>query len=68
MNHQEEHLKSLTVPYREPSQAKTWTTHDAISAQHTVEAPPNKPGDTQGYGGVEYIFDGEKWLPVEVVS
>ncbi|HKV92340.1 MAG TPA: hypothetical protein VJW20_07310 [Candidatus Angelobacter sp.] len=61
----QEHLNSLTVPYREPSPGKTWTTHDAVSASHTVEAPRNKRGDTQIHGGIEYVFDGEKWLPVE---
>ena len=61
----EDHRQSLIVPYREPSQAKTWTTHDEISARHTVEAPRNKPGDTQIHGGVECIFDGDSWLPVE---
>jgi hypothetical protein len=53
------------VPYVEPPTVHVATTHDLISARLIVEAAPNNIGDRQVMGGVEYVFDGETWQPVE---
>ncbi len=58
-------VAACTVEYNPTLPAKTWTTHDAVTLRHTVEAPRNKVGDSQIYGGEEWLFDGEKWFPAK---
>lgn len=62
------HQEHLTVAYQEPAATSAPTTHDLVSARLTVEAARNKPGDTQVQGGIEYVFDGDSWIPVEQKS
>jgi hypothetical protein len=47
------------------SPAKTWTTHDMVTETVTVQAPRNRVGDTQVYGGTEYVYTGARWIPLE---
>jgi hypothetical protein len=65
MSTYEDHREHLIVPYTEPVKSTRPTTHDLITARHTVEAPRNAIGDVQTYAGRQYIFNGIEWKILE---
>ena len=57
------HQENQMVPYRDPALLpKTRTTHDAALEQLTQEAPPVQVGTTQILNGIEFVYDGHKWV------
>jgi hypothetical protein len=58
-------VADCTVEYAPEPPAKTWTTHDMVTASVTVEAPRNKIGDSQKFSREEWLFDGKKWFPAK---
>jgi hypothetical protein len=52
------------VPFDPTPPAKTFSTFDAITALHTIEAPRNLIGDRQIFAGKTWEFDGSKWNPL----
>jgi hypothetical protein len=55
--------QSTSVPWIDPATLpKKITTHDQAIQRVTIQAPRNKPGDVQYYGGEIYTFDGNGWV------
>jgi hypothetical protein len=54
---------STSIPWVDPATLpKKITTHDLITERVTIQAPRNKVGDTQVYGGQIYTWAGESWV------
>jgi hypothetical protein len=55
--------ESTAIPWIDPATLpKKITTYDQVTQRVTIQAPRNKPGDVQYYGGEIYTFDGNGWV------